>query len=350
LNGSRTARAGAICLAVLCAVSKPVAAQTPEASEAAIHSDGVDPMQASPTQREQAQARFLRGKELFDQGSFEAALVEFDASRAIVASPNTRLYRARCLRQLGRTVLAYTELGRTMVEALELQKLEARYARTVEAATEERKELAAHLGFVNVTIYNARAETKLFVNGEEIRRTAWGEPVPSAAGPVEVRVQSPGLPDSVKQPEVTAGASTDLTIELAAETKAAPGSRPVPRVEPHQPRSENTERSRSLRTYAYLAGGLGVAGLGTFGVLGAMSQSDYRKLDERCPEGRCPSNLSSTIDRGETLQRVANIGLAVGLAGAGAAVTLWLLEPKSESSPRLSLSIKPGSVQLKGRL
>jgi hypothetical protein len=328
LIGSSAVRVVVLGCALVVGASRPAAAQTPESAEAAVHSDGVDPMQASPTQREQAQARFLRGKELFDQGSVDAALVEFDASRGIVASPNTRLYRARCLRQLGRIVLAYTELGRTMVEALELQKLEARYARTVEAATAERKELAQLLGFVNVTIYNARAETRLLVNGEEIRRTAWGEPAPSPAGQVEVRVRTPGLPESVKQVEVGAGASADLTFDLGAET--APAARPSVRAVRQAPPLEKSEPPSSLRTYAYFAGGLGVAGLGTFGVLGAMSQSDYRKLDERCPDGRCPSQMSSTLDRGQALQRFANLGLAVGLAGAGAAVTLWLLEPKSE--------------------
>jgi hypothetical protein len=105
-----------------------------------------------------------------------------------------------------------------------------------------------------------------------------------------------------------------------------------------------SESDDTFRTYAYLAGGLGVAGLGTFGVLGAMSYSD------KCVDGRCSSKGSSMLGRGESLQRFANIGLAVGLAGAGAALTLWVLRPKTESSARLSLSLKMGSIQLKGRL
>lgn len=114
-------------------------------------------------------------------------------------------------------------------------------------------------------------------------------------------------------------------------------------------RAPKPRRDR-LRSYAYLAGGLGVAGLSTFGVLGAMNQGDRRSVDERCPQGRCQSRSQSVLGNGETLQRVATLGLAVGLAGAGAAMTLWVLRPKSESSPRVSLSIKLGGVQLKGNL
>ena len=110
-------------------------------AENVVRSEGVDPLSATPVQREQAQGRFLKGKELYDEGKFEEALAEFMASRGIVASPNARLYRARCLRELKRYVEAYTQFGRTMVEALELAKLEVRYARTADAATRERAEL-----------------------------------------------------------------------------------------------------------------------------------------------------------------------------------------------------------------
>src|SRR5258708_31077752 len=78
---------------------------------------GVDPGVATPVQREQAQAQFQRGKKLYDAGNYEEALSEFRASLDIVASPNTRLYSARCLRELNRIVEAYAEFGRTAVEA-----------------------------------------------------------------------------------------------------------------------------------------------------------------------------------------------------------------------------------------
>jgi hypothetical protein len=326
------------------ALSQPAAT-----SSDAAYSDGVDPMQATPTQREQAQTRFVRGKELFDQGNFEAALVEFDASRAIVASPNTRLYRARCLRQRGQLVLAYTELGRTMVEALELVKLEARYARTVEAATDERKSLEAELGFVNVTVHHPRAETRLFVNGEEVRRSAWSEPLPSAPGAVQVKVSTPGLADTVKDAEVTAGASVDVAVDLGATPASAPaGSAPPPKALDVGASISSGERPASLRPYAFIAGGVGVLGLGAFGVFGAMSRRDYQELEDACSDDRCPASSQDTIDRGRSHQRLANIGLAVGAVGVGAAVTLWLLEPRAESAGNVALEASWSSVRVRG--
>ena len=78
---------------------------------------GVDPANATPVQREQAQTHFLKGKASFDRNDLPGALEEFRASLEIVASPNARLYVARTLREMGRLVEAYAEFGRTAAEA-----------------------------------------------------------------------------------------------------------------------------------------------------------------------------------------------------------------------------------------
>src|ERR1700677_143702 len=78
--------------------------------------DGVLPDVATPVQREQAQSRFAKGRDLLSKKQYDDALVEFRASHDIVASPNTRLEIARCLRTSGKLVAAYAELGRTSIE------------------------------------------------------------------------------------------------------------------------------------------------------------------------------------------------------------------------------------------
>src|SRR5579862_9358645 len=148
--------------------------------------DGVLLSEATPVQREQAQSRFRRGKELMDKGQYDAAAVEFRASHDIVASPNTRLELGRCMRAAGRLVPAYAEFGRTMVEAKELVGEDQRYERAYDAAAAERAQLEPNLGFVILTIQNPSEGTRVVVGGEEIRRAAWGEPAPVAAGSTEI--------------------------------------------------------------------------------------------------------------------------------------------------------------------
>jgi hypothetical protein len=191
----------------LCAASSGVSAKEDDAPRR------VDPLAADAVQLEQAQRRFERGKRLFDAERYAEALVEFDASAAIVASPNADLYRARCLRALGRTVDAYVAFGRTAVRARELSKLDPRYARAAESAHAERDELAPELGFVKIQVKNPDDQTRLFVNGLELARSAWGEPAVALAGSVELVLTTPGRSRHVKRLRVTPGATRDVVLD-----------------------------------------------------------------------------------------------------------------------------------------
>jgi len=120
--------------------------------------DGVLPDVATPVQREQAQSRFAKGRDLMAKKQYDDALVEFRASHDIVASPNTRLEIARCLRTAGKLVAAYAELGRTAIEAKELLGQDNRYQRAYDAATDERKEIEPKLGFGRPTVLDEYPE------------------------------------------------------------------------------------------------------------------------------------------------------------------------------------------------
>jgi hypothetical protein len=186
--------------------------------------DGVMPAAATPVQREQAQARFARGKELLGKKQYDAALAEFRASHEIVGSPNTRLELARCLRAMGRMVAAYAELGRAAVEAKELVGQDNRYQRAFDSASTERAEIEPQLGFVALTIQNPTDDTKVTVGGEEIRRAAWGEPAPAVAGSTEVIVETPGHAPLAQLDRATASGAVGQRFEssVARRVEDAP--------------------------------------------------------------------------------------------------------------------------------
>jgi len=305
--------------------------------------DGVMPAAATPVQREQAQARFARGKELLSKKQYDAALAEFRASHEIVGSPNTRLELARCLRAMGRLVAAYAELGRAAVEAKELVAQDNRYQRAFDSATTERAEIEPQLGFVALTIQNPTDDTKVTVGGEEIRRAAWGEPAPAVAGQTEVLVETPGHGPVKRTLTLVAGQKTPLSID--AQSGELPGGPPPPPPEPPRPASD----ASPLRTVAYVAGGIGVAGLVTFGVAGVMARSTYNDLNGACNGGPCPSDKSGEISSGKTQQTLANVGLIVGIAGVAAGATLFVLSlPKSTPGTTTGLVMAPGWMGVRG--
>jgi len=310
--------------------------------------DGVLPSEATPVQREQAQARFARGKELLAKKSFDEALEEFRASHDIVASPNARLQMGRCLRALGKFVAAYAEFGRTIVEARELSASDNRYKLADDAATIERGELEPLLGFVLLTITNPSEETRVTVGGEEIRRAAWAEPTPASAGVTEVVVETPGHAPVKTEVAITQATKTSLTIDAqSGEPLAEPTAAPPP---PPPPAPAPAPQPLPLRPSAYVAGGVGAAGLLTFAVSGLLARSTYDDLQSRCG-GHCPPDKAGEIASGKTEQTVANVGLVLGVLGAAAGATLFVLSmPKSGPAPATALVVSPAWIGVRGSL
>jgi hypothetical protein len=256
--------------------------------------DGALLSQATPVQREQAQSRFRRAKELMAKGRYDEAAAEFRASHDIVASPNTRLELGRCMRAQGRLVAAYAEFGRTMVEAKEVLAEDQRYQRAYDAAVAERTQLEPKLGFVALTIDNAAEGTRIVVGHEEIRRAAWGEPAPVEAGTTEVRISSPGHADVVRSVTVSAGGRVPLRLDAQSgdvpqATHAAEAPAPAP--------GEDAEKKPLPMWPAYVGYGAGatllVTGLvvGFSSVASARNNANMTQTNILNAGGGCPSTL-----------------------------------------------------------
>jgi hypothetical protein len=309
--------------------------------------DGVLPSEASPVQREQAQSRFQRGKELMGKKLYDAALDEFRASHDIVASPNARLEAARCLLASGKLVEAYAELGRTTVESKELIGQDKRYQLTYDSATAERTDLQPKLGFVSLTIENPSDGTRVTVGGEEIRRAAWTEPAPVLAGTTAIVVTTPEHADVTRSVTLAAGASASLTIDAQSGATETPAIATT--VEPAPAPSPSARIP--LRTWAYVAGGVGAAGIATFAIFGAMAHSNYSDLQTACGAGPCPPSKADEISSGKTKQTIANVGLAVGIVGVAAGSTLFVLSlKKGTTSPSAAVIVGPAWLGVGGKL
>ena len=189
------------------------------------HAAGVDPASATAVQREQAQQHFLKGKDRYDRNDMNAALDEFRASLEIVASPNARLYVARTLREMGRLVEAYVELGRTAADAKEHEREDGRYGKAATAALAERDAIAPQIGFVQLTVKNASDTTTVTVGGNAIVRAGCNDPIPVKPGNVDIVVATPGAPPVEKTPTLHAGQKLALEVDANEPAKRRDESR-----------------------------------------------------------------------------------------------------------------------------
>ncbi|MBL8605467.1 MAG: hypothetical protein JNK72_26285 [Myxococcales bacterium] len=272
------------------------------------------PATPTTTSATAAQARFDRGRTLYEANDFAAALPEFRASLELFRSPNTRLYIGLCLLRLNQLGEAYAELDRTFREASDLAGTDRRYENTRGLARRELDGLAPRIGRLTVTVARTVPGLSVRVGEGELPAAAYGVELPYTPGDVVVRAEAPGYQSFSQTVHLSARAQSGVNVVLSASQVA----RPTPSAEPVRVQVEGPEPSPStvrvgggVRTAGFVVLGLGVAGLGAFGVLGNLASNRYNDLLGVC-RGRCPSSRNAEIEEGEQYELMANVALGVG--------------------------------------
>jgi hypothetical protein len=304
-------------------------------------SQGVAPETANEAQKNEARTYFQAAMAAWNDKRFEEALDNFRSSYGIVASPNSHLMVVRTLASLGRNAEAYAEAETVVAEADAAAAADPKYEATAKAAREQLANLRPQVALVTVMgAAEAAPGAALTVGGRNIDPSQWGRPIPVDPGEVMV-VLGNEAPKTV-----TATAGGDHTVDFTpAPTEQAP--------------IEASYEGPDRMMMAYIAGGVGAAGLITFAIFGGLALSQYDDLDEQCPNKQCPTDLSGDADTGQTYQTVANVGLIIGLVGvaAGAGLFTWALLDEDEGeaddgmdsdpmarAPRVTVG--PGSAML----
>lgn len=328
-----------------------------------VRAAGVSPTDATPAQKKEATDHFMAGKRAMSSHDWAKAATELRTSLQAVDSPNAHLELARVLRESGQLGDAWLEFWHASETATRLASSDDRYAKTAEAATSEREELATKLAFIDVSVAHAPTDMVLNVGGHVVPAEEAGAPVVVPPGPVDVVVTNSAGVELARKTVIAAIAQTTaVSLEAQAPPPAAVSpSTSVPNTPdeekpvteeapPPQPVAPPPADRTKLRPYSYVAAGVGVAGLLTFTVLGVMSNSTYNDLKNVCTGG-CPPGKQSEIDQGVTEQTVANVGLGVGLAGLAAGVTLFLLSrPPQAPAASTAVVVGPGYFGVRGAL
>ena len=274
------------------------------------------------TQEAFAQARFNKGRELFIANQFAPALVEFRAAGDLYESPNTRLYIARCERELGHSAAAYVEFERAASEAADRSRSDPRYASTHDVAKSEGSALQSKIAHVTVLAPSGLPENAtVTVNGAALGPAGVGVAAPIDPGTVEVIAKAPGYVTTKKTATVTAGESVEIKLQLEKETAATSTStntntttstETTGTTETTVVHDEPRGPSHGLRNAGFVVGGIGIAGMGVFAAFAALAQTRFDQLKQACNGGPCDASYTTQIDEGQTFQNIANIALAAG--------------------------------------
>jgi hypothetical protein len=309
---------------------------------------GVLVQEATPAQQKAYEKKLAHANKLYKAGKFDAALKSFREAHDIVADPDASLMIARSQQTLGELLAAQAAYETAEQEAEAAAQQNDKYRPLLESIRKEQAELEGVLAHLTIKLVFAPQGTTLTIDGELVPAEKVGQPMTLTPGSVTVVATAPDGRESSKQVSLKAG--EEHSVELAfARHDDEPGSGLEEGGTASEPQPKET--SGGDRTLAYIAGGVGLAGLATFGVFGAMSNSKFGDLEEACPDNRCPANRQGDIDDGKTFQTFANVGLAVSVIGLGTSAALLIFggsgEPAKEESAVL-VGVGPRSLHVRG--
>jgi len=283
------------------------------------------PALAEPSAADRATARALarEGFEALENDDFATAEDRFRRADELVHAPTLVVDHARALVGLGRLVEAHERYSLVLREGVSPNAAWP-WKRAYADAQKEIEIIKQRLAWLTIQVQGPE-QPLVTVDGKEIPLAAIGVRRATDPGERLIRATAPGF--YPKEETVTLAEGEERSIELALEPMpeepepVAPATDPEPvaetRVVDQAPTTDNT--------LAYVALGVGGAGLLTWGITGALFLKDYSTLKDECVNNGCPSSSKSTDDRYETLGLVSGIAFGVGLAGAAAGITLLIM-------------------------
>lgn len=295
-----------------------------------------------------AEALFDEGRRLMGESKYAEACEKFQKSQEIDPSVGTLLNLGDCLEKSKKVASAW---GRYKEAGNLAAKLGDPRAKT---AAERAAALQARVSTLTISVPAAAKVDGLQVSldGAVVAASLLGVPSPVDAGNHVVSASAPG-----KKPwktEVSLAESERKSVEVQAlgpdDGTGTPTETPPAAAEGDKSSnpseggasaggsvtSDSLKPKTKQRTYALIAGGVGVVGLGvgTFLALGAKSK--YNDAKSHCKDGTsgCDSEAASLSSDAKSQATLATVGFGVGVAGLAAGAVLWFTTPKEKSAER----------------
>lgn len=322
---SRLVGFGVVASAIL-GITCPASAEPPRPEQA----------QEPLRNKEEARTRFGRGVELFREGNFAAALLEF--RRAYDAVPNFNV-----LYNIGQTCIELADHAsalRALEKYLEEGGSEIAPARRAEVERDIER-LRARVGYLRIKVPSPNADVA--VDDVVIGRSPIDTEIVVNAGRRKVTVNGGPLAALTRLVDVAVGEHALLALEDATPAPAAtpPPAVPAPDTSVKEASSSNVPLWIGLVTTGALAAGTVVSGIVTL--------SAKSSLDDRV--GTYPTthrDVEEARNKATTWVTVTDVLGAATIVAAG--VTTYIaLTRKPATKPQTAIVVGPGSVVLSGR-
>jgi hypothetical protein len=304
---------------------------------------------------DRAERLFNSGVEDMLAGRFEQGCTRIAQSQKEDPKPGTVFTLAECFARWGRIASAATQYSAYLetVRALPPNQQAAHAERVLVAKSEYEKLLPDIPELVLVWPGAPPRDATVTVDGNEIDQETLGRARHVDPGQHMVAVSYSDGSQSTRKVAVELGQTLRVILPSAS------GDRPPPIVEDIPPATDGgKKRGTSQRTWAYIIGGLGTAGVLVGAATGIFVLQQKDVIDKNCNEFKeCNAEGLSAWRDAKAAGTVSTIAFAVGGAGLAVAIPLLLTAPseptdqaKRRSGWRVGLNATPGggSLSLKG--
>lgn len=285
----------------------------------------------TPQDKALAEGLFQDGRKLMDAGQLPEACAKLAESQRLDPSAGTLLNLALCHEKQGKVASAWAELK----EAASMSAAAGKQDRA-DYASKRSADLEARLSRLVLEIPTATPGLVLELNDKELNAAAAaGSGMPLDPGEYTIDATAPGKkPWSERVTIEAAPGAKRVTIPALQDAPKAPPPPPPKTTPKAAPAPVDEGGGIPRRTLGFVAGGLGIVGLGVGSVFGILTFSSAGDADKACDPGdvQCGQDRQDAYDAGQTSGLISTLAFGAGAALLGAGAFLVLM-PDSEERP-----------------
>ncbi len=283
------------------------------------------------TAEPEAEALFNRGLASMRSGEFASACPDLAASYDREPLPGVLFTLAECEAAWGKVATAISHY-QLLIDGLPSLSPERRksFDERRRLALEKIAVLSAIVPFITINLAaGAPPDVVIRRNATVIDSSTYGVGKPVDPGDYVITAELAGKKQWERHLRVATHdrAQIEVPWPLQPPEPVVKGPAAPPPSQPPQ------EAAHSLGPWKFVAAGVGVAGIATSLVSGAIALGKKSDVDQNCPNYRCNAQGRDSLDAAQLAARVSTVSFIVGLVGAAGFVGLSLYRPSESASP-----------------
>lgn len=265
---------------------------------------------------------FSQGRDALKDGDVDRACPLFAESNRLDPKVGTLLNLGECEEKRGH----FAEAMQAWQQAVNLA--EATNDPRGQVAADRLAELTPRVPRLTIRVSrDSPPGTRIYRDDVELGEVMLGHPFPVDPGDHRIVAVGPDHTRRTFHVRLKEGDTTEISVtakSVAPATSPSAGASAEPASPPPKP---------GRRTLAYVLGGVGIAGVATGLVTGAMLMSRKSTVDDHCaPDGACDPTGADAADSGKTLVPINTVAWAVGAVGLGAGAYFFFTSTPSSSA------------------